>query len=222
MKKSEWKKFEDIYKLMHWDLQKYASTIEADFRNNPSLVTGGQNAVHSTKMRIKDSSSLKAKILRKRDEGCEITPEDFTSKITDLAGVRILMLFKSDYTAIDALIRSKVQASDWVLAEQGKAIFWDPEDQSFFAHFDLDVQNRETAYTSVHFLIKPNASSNLCCELQIRTLFEEIWGEVDHRLNYPVKSKSVACREQLRVLSKISGAGSRLLDSIQHTVSDRK
>jgi ppGpp synthetase/RelA/SpoT-type nucleotidyltranferase len=55
----------------------------------------------------------------------------------------------------------------------------------------------------------------LCCEIQVRTLFEEIWGEVDHQINYPFPSKSIACREQIKVLSKIVGAGSRLLDSLQ-------
>ncbi|WP_315782452.1 hypothetical protein [Bradyrhizobium sp. SZCCHNPS1003] len=27
--------------------------------------------------------------------------------------------------------------------------------------------------------------SPLSCEIQVRTLFEEIWGEIDHQLNYP-------------------------------------
>ena len=222
MKRNEWKKFEDSFKKIRWNLEQHARNIEEQFRNNPSLVSDGHNAVHSTKMRLKDPVNLKAKILRKRGEGNDVTAENMTTSITDLVGVRILMLFKSDYRAIDALIRSKVETEDWVLAERGKAIFWDPEDQQFFSEFDLELEIRETAYTSVHFLIKPRTSSNICCELQIRTLFEEIWGEVDHRLNYPIKSQSVACREQLRVLSKISGAGSRLLDSIKHTVSDSK
>lgn len=54
----------------------------------------------------------------------------------------------------------------------------------------------------------------LSCEIQIRTLFEEIWGEIDHELNYPNPTESSVCREQLRVLAKVVGAGSRLVSAI--------
>ena len=54
----------------------------------------------------------------------------------------------------------------------------------------------------------------MCCEIQVRTLFEEIWGEIDHAINYPVATESVACKEQLRVLAKLASTGSRLADSI--------
>ena len=66
----------------------------------------------------------------------------------------------------------------------------------------------------MHYLVKPNNNSDLCCEIQVRTLFEEIWGEIDHAINYPHQTDSVACREQLRVLSKLVSTGTRLSDSI--------
>jgi putative GTP pyrophosphokinase len=92
---------------------------------------------------------------------------------------------------------------------------WDPEAAEYFKTFDLAVSEKPTSYTSVHYLIRPRKDSPLCCEVQVRTLFEEIWGEVDHQINYPVPSESIACREQIKVLSKIVGAGSRLLDALQ-------
>jgi putative GTP pyrophosphokinase len=52
------------------------------------------------------------------------------------------------------------------------------------------------------------------CEIQVRTLFEEIWGEIDHTLNYPDTTASVACKEQLRVLAKLASTGTRLADAI--------
>ena len=60
----------------------------------------------------------------------------------------------------------------------------------------------------------PKANSPIKCEIQIRTLYEEIWGEIDHYINYPTPTNSIACREQLRVLSKLSVTGTRLADSI--------
>ena len=67
----------------------------------------------------------------------------------------------------------------------------------------------------MHYVIKPNNNENaICCEIQVRTLFEEIWGEIDHSINYPNKTESIACSEQLKVLSKLSSTGTRLADSI--------
>lgn len=51
-------------------------------------------------------------------------------------------------------------------------------------------------------------------ELQVRTLMEEVWGEVSHSINYPVETASISCREQLRVLARISSGCTRLVDSI--------
>lgn len=103
---------------------------------------------------------------------------------------------------------------DWTLVEPPKAYTWDPESKQFFESLEIGVEIKESYYTSVHYVVRPRLDSPLCCEIQVRTLFEEIWGEVDHTLNYPTKSENLACREQLKVLAKLVGAGSRLVDSI--------
>ena len=67
-------------------------------------------------------------------------------------------------------------------------------------------------YTSVHYVIRPNKSYT--AEIQVRTLAEELWGEVDHKINYPVRSEIFACSEQLKVLARTTSACTRLVDSI--------
>ncbi len=57
-------------------------------------------------------------------------------------------------------------------------------------------------------------AQSIACEIQVRTLFEEVWGEIDHVLNYPEPTNSIACTEQLRVLAKMVGAGTRLAEAI--------
>jgi ppGpp synthetase/RelA/SpoT-type nucleotidyltranferase len=69
-------------------------------------------------------------------------------------------------------------------------------------------------------LIKPNNKNSICCEIQVRTLFEEIWGEIDHTINYPHSTDSLACKEQLRVLQKLVSTGTRLADSIFRTFKE--
>lgn len=51
---------------------------------------------------------------------------------------------------------------------------------SFFKGFEIDCQQKESYYTSVHYLVKPKEESSIICEIQVRTLFEEIWGGIDH------------------------------------------
>ena len=129
--------------------------------------------------------------------------------------MRVLHLHQGQFATIHAEILKKVnQLGDWHLYEQPKAYTWDPKSGSFFEKLNVTVYLKESAYTSVHYLIKPRLDSPICCELQVRTLCEEIWGEVDHLLKYPEKELNLPCREQLLVLAKVVGAGSRLVDSI--------
>ncbi|MFM2273161.1 MAG: hypothetical protein RL702_2226 [Pseudomonadota bacterium] len=187
---------------------------------HPSLRISGREVVHSYKSRLKDRDHLRQKLARKRAEGHPVTYEQLFNRITDLAGVRIIHLFQDHFAAIDSVIRRKVEIGDWILGETPKAYTWDPEAAQYFSKFDLEIIQKPTAYTSVHYLIRPRSDSILCCEVQVRTLFEEIWGEVDHRINYPEPTDSLACREQILVLSKIVSAGSRLLDSLNRVYNE--
>jgi len=195
--------------------------IEGWFLSHPKLTCGPTPAIHSVKSRIKDPSHLKEKIIRKQVGGNPITADNLFTRLTDLAGVRILHLYQEQAQAIHTAIIEKVERQrDWVFNEPPKAYTWDPEAQNFFTNMGLDVNVKDSFYTSVHYLVRPRADSPHCCEIQVRTLFEEIWGEVDHSLNYPNPSDNIACREQLRVLTKVVGAGSRLVDAIFRTAAN--
>ncbi len=204
------------YDQQRHDLQIFMEGVVNYIGRHPELNLNGHQVVHSFKSRLKDREYLRQKILRKSAQGTEINSENLFSKITDLAGVRILHLFQEHFESIDSVIRHKVlEEGDWWFAEQPKAYTWDPETVSFFKQFDLEVSEKPTSYTSVHYLVRPREDSVLCCEIQVRTLFEEIWAEVDHQINYPVPTGDISLREQIAVLSKIVGAGSRLLDSLK-------
>jgi GTP pyrophosphokinase len=197
------------------DLRIFMQGVVAYIGEHPSLIPPQSQVIHSFKSRLKDSEHLREKLIRKSKEGKVITAENLFSEVTDLAGVRILHLFQEQFADIDEVIRSKVRGGDWVLGEKPRAYTWDPEAVRFFERFELEVSEKPTSYTSVHYLVRPREDSPICCEVQVRTLFEEIWGEVDHQINYPHPTEEIACKEQIKVLSKIVGAGSRLLDSLK-------
>jgi ppGpp synthetase/RelA/SpoT-type nucleotidyltranferase len=185
------------------------------FTTHPKLQKTGLPTVHSVKMRLKDRDHLLEKINRKWSDETPIGPENLFQKVTDLAGVRVLHLYQDQFPIIHGEILEKVNGlKDWYLPEAPKAYTWDPESRKFYEDIGINVQVKESFYTSVHYVVRPREDSPICCEIQVRTLFEEIWGEVDHALNYPNPTTNVSCGEQLRVLAKLVGAGSRLVDAI--------
>lgn len=195
-------------------LEQFLTQVKTFFELNPKLHTQPFPIIHSIKCRLKDPEHLRDKLDRKAQQGIIVSSDTLFHEITDLAGVRVLHLYQDQFEIIHSEIIRKVDDGDWILGESPKAYTWDPETQAFFSRLGIVTEVKESYYTSVHYLVKPNNKNDLCCEIQVRTLFEEIWGEIDHAINYPHKTDSIACAEQLRVLSKLVSTGTRLSDSI--------
>lgn len=179
-----------------------------------------ESVVYTVKSRMKDPEHLKDKIQRKLDEGRDLTVDNVFDHITDLAGVRVLHLYQDQFEKIHKLIMKMVESNDWYLNEDPVAYSWDPEASDYFNRLGLISKIKPSYYTSIHYVVKPKKDSKVCCEIQVRTLFEEIWGEIDHTINYPHPTKSNSCKEQLRVLSKLVSTGTRLADSIFRSHND--
>lgn len=173
--------------------------------------------VHSVKSRLKDPDHLREKIIKKTGEDA-ITVENLFARITDFAGVRVLHLHSQQFGKIHEAIKKHIDDGFWSLAEAPVAYSWDPETTAALVALGIQSKTRESYYTSIHYVVKPHAESDLTCEIQVRTLFEEIWGEIDHALNYPIPTENVPCQEQLRVLAKLASTGTRLADSIFKTI----
>jgi putative GTP pyrophosphokinase len=169
--------------------------------------------IHSVKSRLKDEGHLEEKVRRKWKQK-KIGPKNLFRVVTDLAGVRVLHLHTKQFADIHAAIEGHIAGGYWVLAEEPTAYSWDPETTLYFRGLGLKAVTRESYYTSIHYVVKPHAQTDFSCEIQVRTLFEEVWGEIDHALNYPTETDILACKEQLRVLAKLASTGTRLADSI--------
>lgn len=197
-----------------FDYDQFMESTATFFGTYPALQRAPLPIVHSVKWRRKSEDHLREKIVRKQNEKKIVIDEkNVFDEITDVAGVRVLHLHQAQFVDIKNAIYSRIEKGRWCLTEDPKAYTWDPEAESFFLGQKIPVQ-RKDIYTSVHFLIHEPADPRIKCEIQVRTLFEEIWGEIDHSMNYPVPTKSVHCREQLKVLAKLVATGSRLADSL--------
>lgn len=201
-----------------YELKAFLQTVLFFFENNPAL----KGIVHSVKSRMKDPEHLKDKIQRKLKSEKIIDENNLFTVVNDLIGVRVLYLYQDQFQLIHNELLKKVdETKDWMFVEAPKAYTWDPETREYFEKLNIHTEVRDTYYTSVHYVIKPNNElSNITCEIQVRTLFEEIWGEIDHTINYPHQTEIIACKEQLRVLAKLVSTGTRLADSIFRTYND--
>ena len=65
---------------------------------------------------------------------------------------------------------------------------------------DKVVDNK--VYRSVHYIVKYRG---LYVEIQVRTLFEEGWGEVNHSILYPVNNGNATFQEYSDLLNRLSG-----------------
>ncbi|HXI25998.1 MAG TPA: RelA/SpoT domain-containing protein [Pyrinomonadaceae bacterium] len=176
--------------------------------------------VHSTKTRIKDPEHLEDKLLRKlieakaKNRKFTITEKNLLYRINDLAGFRILHLHTEQIVSIDRELRAVFDEYRFPLYETPRARTWDDESRDFFQKCGIETVKSPTMYTSVHYVVESNSSTKATCEIQVRTLAEELWGEVDHTMNYPHECSVTSCREQIKVLARVTSSCSRLVDSI--------
>lgn len=203
-------------------LQQFQASVETFFSKHRVLNSKPLPVIHSIKTRLKDPEHLRDKIERKTIQGRKITIDNLFSEITDLIGFRVLHLYQDQFPIIHNEILEYISTGDWAFVEPPKAYTWDPESKKMYDQLGINNEVKDTYYTSVHYVVKPNNSNPnpICCEIQVRTLFEEIWGEIDHSINYPHPTEDIACKEQLRVLSKLVSTGTRLVDSIFRTLND--
>jgi putative GTP pyrophosphokinase len=197
-----------------FEYEQFLAAAIVFFEKHPELNKPPFPIIHSIKSRLKDPEHLEDKLNRKFQDGIVVTKENVFTEITDLIGVRVLHLYQDQFPSINKAINKKIDNGDLVFVEKPKAFTWDPESERFYKNLNLLTELRETYYTSIHYVVKPNNKNSICCEIQVRTLFEEIWGEIDHSINYPHPTDSIAFKEQLRVLSKLVSTGTRLADSI--------
>jgi putative GTP pyrophosphokinase len=169
---------------------------------------------------MKDPTHLRAKLFRKmaqeRAKGNPfgIDGSNLFLKINDLGGYRILHLHTSQTSEIHRILLEIFEQASFDLHEPPYANIWDDEARKFFSDLGIRTELNPRMYSSVHYVLKARSINAVTLEVQVRTLADEIWGEIDHKINYPEAHPSIACREQIRVLARVASSCSRLVDSI--------
>jgi ppGpp synthetase/RelA/SpoT-type nucleotidyltranferase len=163
------------------------------------------------KKRLKDPEHLVEKILRKeKDNGkksdyVNVTLQNYQEEITDLIGIRVIHTFKVDWRDVHLALVTNFSP----FHEKPEVFYRKGDDVSSFNDFSesLDIKESDRNYRSAHYLVK---RENYIAEIQVRTIFEEAWGEVDHSLVYPNKNDDKLLKEFGKILNRIAGAGDEL------------
>lgn len=200
------------YKELRSDLEPISSMI-AELLRKPV-------EVHSVRSRIKDPEHLIEKIVRKTIEkrkeevDYKIHIGNYREEITDLIGLRVLHIYKDDAYAIDKYIRET-----WALKERAKIYFRDgdfPKGKPIVAEeLDIDPHQHPAGYRSWHYLVEAAPTKDIhVAEIQVRTIFEEGWSEIDHKLRYPYDINNPILLEQLSLLNRLAGSADEMTSSI--------
>lgn len=176
------------------------------------------DAAHAVRARIKEAEHLIAKVIRKQlhDPELQITVENYPRKITDLAGVRVLLRLTADWSLIHEYV-----LQHWQLAEPPVAYVAAVEDGEPYAARGCQIRVHLRGYQAVHYLLRSGSEEDAqLIELQVNTLFEEAWSEVDHAAAYPGCAPGAVCAQLLETLHHLARAGDHLATCIARSSSE--
>lgn len=187
--------------------------------------------VHTVRYRIKDADHLLEKIIRKTLAGeKDIDTDNFAEKITDIIGIRVLYVFKSDWKKLHEDI-NKNYSNKYAQNPQIKIREGDSEEE--FKKI-RNVEIEKSIYRSIHYTLRhemfDEGTGNRICtvkvEIQTRSIFEEGWSEINHKLIYKknipdeIKDKMLNISD---ILSTLAGACDRLGESLKdYKIEDKE
>ena len=211
-----------------------------------------QSNCYAYKTRVKSWKKLLSKLELKRKK----KPAYSLNDITDVLGLRIVTLFRQDMIDIIdiilSLISHQVKYNPIPFEGNGlvEAIIYTPSPKNDIiisqAHQKIDsfglipsdsiqLETTVARYSSIHLVAKMdfsvpdfNGTYKIPVEIQIRTVFEDAWGELDHKYGYQNregKSESVITnplhvQKNLLTMKKFVDACSEYADNIRDLATE--
>ena len=217
----DWKNLEDIYddyvQYRNTELDGLCVELENFLMENFNVhsSSNGDIPLHSIRGRVKSPEHLVEKIIRKRGKEHSYKYKDidvsiFKSIVRDLIGIHILVLAKEEWEGIfDEIVSLFPQndSSDIRMVESPKAYTRYGDRDIFKGKIVSEHSNK--GYRSQHYVV---CFKGVYCEIQVRTLSEEVFGEFDHKVKYPY-------RDNNKFLIRYSNTLSQLLDSVDELIS---
>lgn len=181
-------------------LETYLQIINDDFKYIKKY-----NPIEHIKTRIKDSDSIIRKLY---NDSIELSLENIENNINDIVGVRIVCAFKEDiYELIEILRRSTTIR---IIKEKN---FLDSP--------------KTTGYRSYHLIVEVpveliNGKTYVKAEIQIRTMAQDLWASLDHKLRYKNDECNLIVREKLLKISDELSLIDNEMSNLLHIETNKK
>jgi len=186
--------------LRRWREEDYWSGY-AD-RTTPTLPTPTQH----TQVRIKRPESVIDKIYRLPSKFPHGVSPSTLYEMRDLLGARVITYFQSHLRMVDQEIRN---GGRFVLAPEYPPRSYLPPATMDAVGLDSNMfqvrGKKPSGYASLHYVVRlpSSAASDTWFELQVRTMVEQVWGEVEHQLAYkPDQPMDLDAKNQFWILSQ--------------------
>jgi putative GTP pyrophosphokinase len=156
--------------------------------------------------RIKQPDKVVEKIFRKPELFPHQLSSDSLTKMYDTIGLRIIVYFSSQLSIIDRELRN---SSFFELdTSTPPEAFFEPEKLLSLGLSHIENRQKESGYTSIHYKARLKESSILSSErpvfeIQVRTLAQELWCELEHVLSYkPETRPNFSAKRRFQILSR--------------------
>jgi len=207
----DWEDLNEIY----IDYNNYKANYETQAELIANILRGNKH-VHSVKTRAKDSEHLLEKIIRKTPDrrakygkDFKFTVDNYRDEITDLLGIRVIHIFKEDWEEIHDFITKMWNVNEIV------ANVREGDNTKKFEALGIAVRSRISGYRSVHYVIESYPTNQkIIAEVQVRTIFEEGYGEIDHQLRYSHDEIPEVLQLNLLLLNRIAGSSDEMASLI--------
>lgn len=170
--------------------------------------------VHSVRRRVKKPKHLIEKIIRKGKKYSQlnISVNNYRDIITDLIGIRVLHLFKDDWRNIHQEIVKLWELMETPQINIRRGDYNIETLQENVNDLGCEVVVRDHGYRSIHYLISipVTREEKVFIEIQVRTVFEEAWSEIDHVIRYPYDSDNPILVEYLGIFNRIVGSADEM------------
>lgn len=194
--------FRNTY-ISNKDIQNSISTIITEYKSKIMIYKElEKSAVHilqeifddsnikieDIKSRTKSEKSLIDKIIRKTKEKNELykTIDD----ITDIVGIRIVVFFAEDIPEIIEILKKEFVIDNY----HSNTRLYDFDRFGYLSEHEI-VEIKNDKLQQIEY-------KNIKFEIQIRTVLQDVWAEINHSLEY--KSKTILSYEKKRMLTRLA------------------
>ncbi|MGB5138439.1 MAG: hypothetical protein WBP29_07900, partial [Candidatus Zixiibacteriota bacterium] len=163
--------------------------------------------VQRIRVRVKQPSAVVRKVMAKPIQYSRGFCNDSFRSMTDAVGARVVVYFLSSLPLIDREIRE----CGWFDISPDK-----PPHAYMSEHtlrtlgLTMDCRTKASGYCSIHYVVRLRDKDEIAgeqpwFELQVRTLTQDLWAEIEHLLGYKYHTSSPMAQGQLQVIGRMLG-----------------